>query len=437
MVDSKAGTVVGDYSLSEFPPEREIADLTSRPDFFSKLVKLLTLAKCRNDKAFDDTRRSTDLVATGDAHGCSPVAVALDDASKSTDTLRSSSESDAPVPALGSYALPHDPFERAMPERVARSPSVLRNRDKRERKYARRKGRSNNPPLLEPTTTLTTILETAPAAEPNSPLLHLSLTSTEHSTTEDALMDSDSSRARAAIALARAQLEHSRPASIYRKRERAANRLMMLPGEYEEYLATQTSPVPIEEIITSDFGELLNPDADTMRRAVQQSRSMVLTLMAAREAVSLRTESRKSTHPGAGTISTISLLKESAPFPELYKPGDTPLCPPPSIPLPQVPPLAPTPISPGRDRSRRSKTSPCNNVSGGLPTEYDGNALRRVDTLIQDLLESRPESATSRKRSHSSASSSSLCKKLVDTRLDYDAGYLQQWVFHFTDNAHS
>ncbi|KAG9092725.1 hypothetical protein FRC06_011816 [Ceratobasidium sp. 370] len=439
MVDSKAGTVVGDYSLSELPPQRQIADLTSRPDFFTRLVKLLSLAKCRSNKVFDDTRCSIDLIVTGDPHSCSPVSVDLGGASRSTDTLRSSLECDVPVPALASFVKMDDPFEQAMPEQVARSPIIERNRNKRERKYSRRKGRPNKPPLLEPTTTLTTIPEAVPTVEPNPCLPQLG-PRTEQLVTEGALMDSDSSRARAAIALARAQLEHSRPASIHRKRERAANRLMMLPGEYEEYIATQARATPVEEVATPDFSELFNADADAMRRTVQQSRSMVLSLMAAREAVLLRTDARRYTSSQAGSMPPIDSPKGSQPsFPELYKPGDTPLCPPPSIPLPQVPPPAPpASISPGRDRSRRSRASPCNSIYGGLPTEYDGNALRRVDTLIQDLLESHSEGVTSRKRSHSSASSSSRCKRInnmPDTRLDYDATCLEQWVFRSTNSA--
>ncbi|KAG8699173.1 hypothetical protein FRC09_006780 [Ceratobasidium sp. 395] len=436
MAYSKAGKVVEGYSLSELSSDRDIADLTFRPDFFTKLVKLLTLAQCRSDKAFDDTRRSPDLVVKTDMHACSPVSVNLGDAaSKSTDTLRSSSESDAPFPGLAPAAGVHDPFERIMPTRVARSP---KGRNKRERKGARRKGRVNartltvqliqKPELAEPTTTLTPIPEIASVFERNSCLAQLNFTSTEHLVTEDALMDTDSSRARAAIALARAQLEHSRPASIHRKRERATNKMMMLPGEFEEYQATQPTPPPVERISTPDFGDVFNPDADTMRRTVEQSSSMVLTLMAAREAVSLRAESKKNSHAQAASISTIDLLKEcQSSFPELYKPGDAPLSPPPSIPLPQVPPPAamslPTPRSPTRDRSRRSKASPRNSLYNGLPTEYDGSAIQRVDTLIQDLLETRSQGTTSRARSHSSASSGSRRERIADmpnARTDYD-----------------
>ncbi|KAG9123666.1 hypothetical protein FRC07_014348 [Ceratobasidium sp. 392] len=327
MAYSKAEKTVGGYSLSELSPDREIADLTFRPDFFTKLVNLLTLAQCRSDKDFDDTRRSPDLVVTADAHACPPVSVNLGKAaSKSTDTFRSSSESDAPSPGLVPNPEMRDPFERIEPVRVARSP---KGRNKRERKGAH-KDRTNKPQLAEPTTTLTPIPEIASVFERNSCLNQLNFTSTEQLVTEDALMDTDSSRARAAIALARAQLEHSRPASIHRKRERAANKLMMLPGEFEEYQATQTTPtsatapslapilVPASTgpIATPDFGEIFNPGADTMRRTMEQSSSMVLTLMAAREAVSLRAEVKKNTHTQAASISTIDLLKETPVLPE-------------------------------------------------------------------------------------------------------------------------
>jgi hypothetical protein len=277
-------------------------------------------------------------------------------------------------------------------------------------------------PLSEPTTTLTTIPEISSVFELNSYLPQLAFTTSDHFTSEDALMDTDSSRARAAIALARAQLEHSRPASIHRKRERAANRMMMLPCELEEYRAMQTARSRNTQASTPEDDVLpVSDDFGAMRHVIQQSQSMVLTLMAAQEAISQRAETRKTSHSQSASIATIDLLRENPPpFPALYKPGDMPLCPPPSIPLPQLPSprslTAPAvSITPKRDRSRRHGVPLRATAYNCLPTEYDDKVVQHVDKLMHDFLDSQSEDMASEKSSRRRSQSS------TDSRREYNS----------------
>lgn len=231
-------------------------------------------------------------------------------------------------------------------------------------------------------------------------------------------METDSIRARAAIAMARAQLEHSRPASYFRKIERSSNWMMMLPGELEEQSALQAAKARGEKILAQlntnekpklddhadekvQDNSIKKPgeeDVGSMQKTVGQSQAMVLTLMAAKEAVSQRTIMRKKSHSPTASLSTQDLPKlkrPDKPFQGLYQAGDIPPSPPPSIPLPRLPSKCAATLNALNDLEglRRSKTPREPIAYNGLPTEYRSNndVLQHIDMLMQSLLDSHPE----------------------------------------------
>lgn len=210
---------------------------------------------------------------------------------------------------------------------------------------------------------------------------------------EDAKMEDDSIRARRVIALARAQLQLSRPASHYRKLERSRNQLMMLPGELEESLAARTAGRRADSLVRNGTQQPAARDTETKSSAVQRPQPTVVTLTAAREVVSQQTTVRESFHSHTAILSTIDLLNEnSAPPQGLYKAGDRPPCPPPSIPLPELPSQSSPisrglPVAPAPSELRRSE-----GAYKGLPTEYrsDNEALQHINMLMQRLLDPQP-----------------------------------------------
>ncbi|CAE6493664.1 unnamed protein product [Rhizoctonia solani] len=215
---------------------------SSRSDIFSKLVKLVGLSEHRGSKQSTTRReagRTEGLVAVGEqAH--SPVTVDLAgsfSASKGEKTLRRSS-SDSRL----SVSLASDDFrgpDLSLIFAPAQALNLDGGRGRCDRKSVRHKPKHS--PLTEPVTPLTPIPEMSNAFERTSLLPDLSCVNISNFADQDALMETDSIRARAAIAMARAQLEHSRPAIYNRKLERSSNQMMMLPGELEEHFADHSS----------------------------------------------------------------------------------------------------------------------------------------------------------------------------------------------------
>ncbi|KAJ1302132.1 hypothetical protein OPQ81_000961 [Rhizoctonia solani] len=392
---------------------------SSRSDILSKLVKLVGLSEYRGTKSSTARRevgRTEGLVVIGEPSH-SPVTVDLATgsfrASKGEKTLRrSSSDSRLSVSITGDDGKGPDLSLIFGP---AQAFNLDGARNKHDRKSLRRKGK--NPPVNEPVTPLTPIPEMSNAFERASILTDLSCVNISNFADQDALMETDSIRARAAIAMARAQLEHSRPASYSRKLERSSNQMMMLPGELEEKERGKPS-VQLAPRMKNDARETNDhageDDVGAIRKAVGQSQAMVLSLMAAKEAISQRATTRKHHHsPLAASASTSDLpaKRPSKPFQGLYRAGDIPPSPPPSIPLPQLPPR-PSHENPHtqsasikRGTSLKNEITPTESAYKGLPTEYntDDEMLKHIDVLMQSLADSgkiSPE--TDRRRPYSS-----------------------------------
>ncbi|KAG8733193.1 hypothetical protein FRC11_008052 [Ceratobasidium sp. 423] len=401
---------------------------TSRSDIFSRLVKLVGLSEYRGGKPPTTRReggRTEGLVVIGGEKAHSPVTVDLATGiptPKGEKTLqRCSSDSRLSVSVTSEDGKSPDLSLIFGP---AHAFNFDGGRNKSDRKSMRRKPR--HAPLTEPVTPLTPIPELANAFERASLIPDLSCVNISNFADQDALMETDSIRARAAIAMARAQLEHSRPAIYNRKLERSSNQMMMLPSELEEHFAGQPSKEREKlsaqlaahtknEIHNRATDQTREDDVGAMHKAVGQSQAMVLTLMAAKEAISQRASSRKSHHLplASSSISDLSTPKRpSQPFQGLYRAGDIPPTPPPSIPLPQLPSgpshenLDTKPTTPKRGTSLRNEVVSSGSAYKGLPTEYstDDEMLKHIDVLMQSLADSSnntpPE--TDRRRPYSS-----------------------------------
>ncbi|CAE6522491.1 unnamed protein product [Rhizoctonia solani] len=398
---------------------------SSRSDIFSKLVKLVGLSEHRGSKPTASRReagRAEGLVAIMEqAHSSVTVNLAGGfSSSKNEKTLRRSS-SDSRLSA----SVTSDDFkgpDLSLIFAPAQAFNIDSGRNRSDKKSIRRKPK--HAPLTEPVTPLIPIPEMSNAFERTSLLSDLSCANISNFADQDALMETDSIRARAAIAMARAQLEHSRPAIHNRKLERSSNQMMMLPSELEEYIATQ-SPKEREKISAQLAAHTKNEahdqindrtgedDVGAMRKAVGQSQAMVLTLMAAKEAISQRATTRKNHHSPLASSSTNDLSKRpTKPFQGLYRAGDIPPSPPPSIPLPQLPPtsslenLNAKPTTPRPESSLRHEITPTGSAYKGLPTEYstDHDMLKHIDVLMQSLADSSDHkpSETGRRRPYSS-----------------------------------
>ncbi|CAE6505417.1 unnamed protein product [Rhizoctonia solani] len=404
----------GDVFPSDDQTNRKSSHSTSsRSDIFSRLVKLVGLSEYRGSKA-PATRREGDrtegLVVIGGEKAHSPVTVELATGgiptSKGERTLRrSSSDSRLSVSVTSEDGKGPDLSLIFGP---AQAFNFDGGRSKNDRKSIRRKPK--HAPLTEPVTPLTPIPELSNAFERASLIPDLSCVNISNFADQDALMETDSIRARAAIAMARAQLEHSRPAIYNRKLERSSNQMMMLPGEAEEYVASQSSrgrgklsaqlaAQTKNETNHRTTDQTREDDFGAMRKAVGQSQAMVLTLMAAKEAISQRASSRKNHHSplASSSISDPSKPKRpSQPFQGLYRAGDIPPTPPPSIPLPQPPPMPPNenldtkPTTPKRGTSLRNEVISSGSAYKGLPTEYstEDDMLKHIDVLMQSLADS-------------------------------------------------
>ncbi|KAF8594658.1 hypothetical protein BDV93DRAFT_611777 [Ceratobasidium sp. AG-I] len=395
MVNLKAGNPVEDPSSTEASPECKINKADARSEFLFKLVKLVGLSECLGDRVFRESRskqNSPDLVVIEHGPLCSPVTVRLTgselEISMSEDSARSSSDSSSPVPdhesaLLGGVSRPR------MTRRLSKTSGARRRRNKSTRNTSQCK--ANTAPLSSAARALTPIPEISSISELNS-------LSPDNFVNEDAKMEDDSIRARRVIALARAQLQLSRPASYFRKLERSRNQMMMLPGELEESLAAQTTGRRADSLVRKGSQQSTTRDVETTSGAAQRSVPTVVTLTAAKEMSSQQTMVRESFHSYSASVSTVDLLNDGGAPPQgLYKAGDRPPCPPPSIPLPKLPSQSSPisrglPITPAPSDLRRSE-----GAYKGLPTEYrnDNEALQHIDMLMRRLLNSQP----SRKRS--------------------------------------
>ncbi|KAH7345715.1 hypothetical protein B0J17DRAFT_47905 [Rhizoctonia solani] len=381
---------------------------SSRIDIFSKLVKLVGLSEYRGNKASTtqhEASRTDGLVVIGGEQAPPPVTLRLATGGLSELTgektlRRSSSDSRLSVSLASDDGKGPDLSLIFGP---AQAHKLDTGRNKWDRKSIRRKPK--HAPLTEPVTPLTPIPEFSNAFERIPLIPDLSCVNISNFADQDALMETDSIRARAAIAMARAQLEHSRPASYSRKLERSSNQMMMLPGELEEHfggqsskereklsaqLAAHTKNGASERICEDDFG--------SMRKAVGQSQAMVLSLMAAKEAISQRATVRKNHSPlPSSTITDLPKPKRpSGPFQGLYRAGDIPPSPPPSIPLPQLPSRSSYespdahPITSKRETQLRHEIAPSGSAYKGLPTEYssEDEMLKHIDVLMKSLADS-------------------------------------------------
>lgn len=318
--------------------------------------------------------------------------------SESEDSARNSWDASSPVSDHEDAQIRATSHPRT-PRRLSKLPGGRRRRNKTARNtgQCKAKVRSRNLPLQFVTSTHRNTMQAAavraltPIPEISSVLEHNSLLP-DSFVNEDAKMENDSIRARTAIALARAQLQLSRPASYHRKVERSQNLMMMLPGELEECLAAQAANRRGDAPVRNNNRQPATRNLGATNHAIQQSQAMVVTLMAAREVISQRGMVSQNLRSHSASISTIDILNESAGPPRgLYKPGDMPPCPPPSIPLPELPsqtgPISRgTFVTPTQDRLRSY---------GGaykvLPTEYrtENEALQHIDILMQSLLVSQ------------------------------------------------
>ncbi|KAF8755648.1 hypothetical protein RHS01_05147 [Rhizoctonia solani] len=243
-------------------------------------------------------------------------------------------------------------------------------KNKCDKKSIRRKAK--NLPVVEPIAHLIPIPESTSTSQRTSLIPDLSCVKINNFADQDALMETDSIRARAAIAMARAQLEHSRPASYNRKLERSSNHMMMLPNELDEYFAVQSSKE-------------------------REKLSAQLAAHTKNEAISQRATARKNHHsPLASSSATGDLPKPGRPgkpFQGLYRAGDIPPSPPPSIPLPQLPPSldgSRAPIAPKRETPLRHEIVPPTTAYKELPNEYDNDdeIMKHIDVLMQSLTDS-------------------------------------------------
>lgn len=383
---------------------------SSRTDIFSKLVKLVGLSEYRGSRASTtqhEAGHTDNLVVIGAERAPSPVTLSLATGRLSESTTektlrRSSSDSHLPVSITSDDSKGPDLSLIFGPAQACKLDS---NRNKWDRKSIRRKPKHSSP-LTEPVTPLTPIPEFANAFERIPLIPDLSCVNISNFADQDALMETDSIRARAAIAMARAQLEHSRPASYNRKVERSSNQMMMLPGELEEYFSSQ--PGKEREKLAARFtartknatrDRTCEDDVGAMHKAVGQSQAMVLTLMAAKEAISQRATVRKKHHPplASSTVSDLPKTKRpSMPFQGLYHAGDIPPSPPPSIPLPQLPSrpshesLGAHSITSKRETQLRHEITSSGSAYKGLPTEYssDDEMLKHIDVIMRSLADS-------------------------------------------------
>ncbi|CAE6458100.1 unnamed protein product [Rhizoctonia solani] len=422
MSHPKTDKHIGAVFHSDDQTIRKPTHTSSRSDIFSKLVKLVGLSEHRGSKSSTTRReagRTEGLVAIGEqAHSHVTLDLAADafSTSKGEKTLRrSSSDSrlsvsvashDFKVPDLSLIFAPAHAF------------NTDSGRNKSDKKSIRRKPNHSHEPVIP----LAPIPEMSNAFERTSIFSDLSCANISNFADQDALMETDSIRARAAIAMARAQLEHSRPALYNRKLERSSNQMMMLPGELEEHFAGQSSKE--REKLSAQLAahtknethdRICEDDLGAMRKAVGQSQAMVLTLMAAKEAISQRATMRKGHHSPLASSSVIDLPKPKRPtkqFQGLYRAGDIPPSPPPCIPLPQLPSrpslenLDTKSTTPKPESSLRHEIAPSGNAYKGLPTEYstDDEMLKHIDVLMQSLADSSDNklSETDRRRPYSS-----------------------------------
>ncbi|CAE6404755.1 unnamed protein product [Rhizoctonia solani] len=379
---------------------------SSRIDIFSKLVKLVGLSEYRGNKASTtqhEASRTDGLVVIRGEQAPPPVTLSLATGSPSGEkTLRRSSSDSRLSVSISSDDSKGPDLSLIFGPAQARRLEAGRN--KWDRKSIRRKPK--HAPLTEPVTPLTPIPEFSNAFERIPLIPDLSCVNISSFADQDALMETDSIRARAAIAMARAQLEHSRPASYSRKLERSSNQMMMLPSELEEHFAGQSSKE--REKLSAQLAahtkngahdRVREDDVGSMRKAVGQSQAMVLSLMAAKEAISQRATVRKNHSPlASSSISDLPTPKRrpSGPFQGLYRAGDIPPSPPPSIPLPQLPSrpshesLDAHSTTSKRETQLRHEITPSGSAYKGLPTEYssEDEMLKHIDVLMQSLADS-------------------------------------------------
>ncbi|CAE6416941.1 unnamed protein product [Rhizoctonia solani] len=426
MTNPKADKHIGAVFPSDDQTTRKPAHTSSRSDIFSKLVKLVGLSEHRGSKPSTTRReagRTEGLVAIGEqAHSPVTLDLAADafSTSKGEKVLRRSS-SDSRL----SVSVANDDFKAPDLSLIfapARAFNIDSARNKSDKKSMRRKPKH----LPEPVAPLTPIPEMSNAFERTSIFSDLSCARISNFVDQDALMETDSIRARAAIAMARAQLEHSRPAIYNRKLERSSNHMMMLPGELEEHFAGQSSKereklsAQLAAHTKNETNDQINDricedDIGAMRKAVGQSQAMVLTLMAAKEAISQRATTRKGHHSPLASSSVTNLpkpIRPTKPFQGLYRAGDIPPSPPPSIPLPQLPSrpslenIDTKSTMPKPESSLRHEIASSEIAYKGLPTEYstDDEMLKHIDVLMQSLADSSDNRSpeTDRRRPYSS-----------------------------------
>ncbi|CAE6424614.1 unnamed protein product [Rhizoctonia solani] len=376
---------------------------SSRSDIFSRLVKLVGLSE-RSTKTPThryEVGRTGGLAVIGEQQAQSTVNLAVGESS------RSSGERSVRKSCSDSHLARSASIDGKGPDlSLIYGPAQLFNLDtgknKCDKKSIRRKAK--NLPVVEPIAHLIPIPESTSTSQRTSLIPDLSCVKINNFADQDALMETDSIRARAAIAMARAQLEHSRPASYNRKLERSSNHMMMLPNELDEYFAVQSSKE--REKLSAQLAahtknevhdRICEDDLGAMRKAVGQSQAMVLTLMAAKEAISQRATARKNHHsPLASSSATGDLPKPGRPgkpFQGLYRAGDIPPSPPPSIPLPQLPPSldgSRAPIAPKRETPLRHEIVPPTTAYKELPNEYDNDdeIMKHIDVLMQSLTDS-------------------------------------------------
>ncbi|CAE6355635.1 unnamed protein product [Rhizoctonia solani] len=397
MSNPKSENHSAEASHSEDQTLRKSSHTTpSRPDIFSRLVKLVGLSEYRTTKASTsrhEVGRGEGSSANREGQGDFPASSGEKAVRKSCSDshIARSASIDGKGPDLSLIFGPAQMF------------NLDANRNKGDKKSIRRKVK--NLPLVEPPTPLIPIPEST-NTQRTSRIPDLSCVNISNFADQDALMETDSIRARAAIAMARAQLEHSRPASYSRKLERSSNHMMMLPSELDEYFAGQSSKEREKlsaQLAAHTKSEVCEDDIGAMRKAVGQSQAMVLTLMAAKEAISQRATARKNHYSPLASSSSLAssstvgdLPKPSRPskqFQGIYRAGDVPPTPPPSIPLPQLPPsleASRAPTVTKRETSHRHEIAPSTSAYKQLPNEYntDDEMMKHIDVLMQSLADS-------------------------------------------------
>ncbi|QRW23427.1 PGAMP domain-containing protein [Rhizoctonia solani] len=335
----------------------------SRSDIFSRLVKLVGLSE-------RSTKTPTHRYEVGRTGG---LAVIGEQQAQSTVNLAVDRPRLMEGPDLSLIYGPAQLF------------NLDTGKNKCDKKSIRRKAK--NLPVVEPIAHLIPIPESTSTSQRTSLIPDLSCVKINNFADQDALMETDSIRARAAIAMARAQLEHSRPASYNRKLERSSNHMMMLPNELDEYFAVQSSKE--REKLSAQLAahtknevhdRICEDDLGAMRKAVGQSQAMVLTLMAAKEAISQRATARKNHHsPLASSSATGDLPKPGRPgkpFQGLYRAGDIHLLPLHPFLFPNFHPLL--------------MIVPPTTAYKELPNEYDNDdeIMKHIDVLMQSLTDS-------------------------------------------------